>query len=188
MENSPVICPHCRQSDKIYKVSQLYLEGTARINHQDTVDQQKLNNLIGELAPGETNSIAITQLLNRLIKIIAPPEGSKQMSRRIHPDSVVLFFGLLMLVILYQVAVTQPGQLPVLAIILGAGMLAYILARRTVVQRYADHLRREQEENNRVEHAVGKWMRLYFCSRDQGVFNPDTGQYTSTENLHELLE
>lgn len=188
MNNTPIICPQCRQSDKTYKVSLLYLEGTERINHRETQNQPELSALLKDLAPGNGRLPAQSQLVARLVKSFTPPQGEKRVMRHLNPDSTVIFFGLFMLIILYQVAMNRSPQAPVLAVLLTGGLLAYLLARKTVVQRYAERVHRDQEENARVERAIGVWMRLHFCGRDQCVFDPDTDQFVSPEDINRLLE
>lgn len=188
MNNTPVICPQCRQSDKTYKVSLLYLEGTERMNHRETQNQPELSALIKDLLPGDSQPPAQSQLVARLVKYLAPPQGERRVMRRLNPDSVVIFFGLLMLVVLYQVAINRSPQAPILAVLLTGGLLAYLLARKTVAQRYAERVRHDHEENARVERAIGAWMRLHFCGRDQCVFDPATDQFVSPEEINLLLE
>jgi hypothetical protein len=188
MNDKTIICPQCRQSDKTYKVSLLYLEGTERLNHRETQNQPELNALIEDLLPGGNQPLAQSQLVARLVKNLTPPQGEKKVTRRLNPDSTVIFFGLIMLIVLYQVAVSRSSQAPILAVLLTGGLLAYLLARKTVVQRYAERVRHDQEETARVERAIGIWMRLHFCGRDQCVFDPDTDQFVSPEDIHRLLE
>ncbi len=186
MTNSPT-CPHCGQAGKSYKVSLLYLESTARLHQRQAENQPELDGVISDLLPANSSPTAQAQLLNRLLHSFTPPSGEKRMTRRIHPDMMVAFFGLFLLLLIYQIATTQPGQLPAALILAFGGVLVYLLARKTVLRRYQERIRQEQEENARIENAVARWMRLYFCSRDQGVFDPEQNQFVPLERMSELI-
>ena len=188
IDDTLVVCPQCHQSDKTYKVSLLYLEGIERINHRATANQPEISGLVEDLLPGENQPQVEKQVVARLVKTLAPPQGENKVTRRVHPDSMVVFFGLFLLVILYQVTVNRSPQSPILAVIFTGGLLAYLLARKTIVQRYTSRIKQDQDENARIERAIGTWMRLYFCGRDQCVFNPDTQQSTSAEDMHSLFD
>ncbi len=186
MTSSPA-CPHCGQADKTYKVSLLYLESTARLHQRQAENQPELDGLLSDLLPANSNSITQTQLLTRLLHSFTPPSGEKHVTRRIHPDAMVTFFGLFLVLLAYRVATTQPGQLPVVLILVFGSALAYLLARKAILRRYEERIRQEQEENARIENAVARWMRLYFCSRDQGVFDPEQDQFVPLERMSELF-
>ncbi len=186
MANSPT-CPHCGQADKAYKVSLLYLESTARLYQRQAENQPELDGLLSDLLPADSNAITRPQILTRLLHSFTPPSGEKRLTRRIHPDGMVIFFGLILLILVYQVAMTQPAQLPAVLILICGSVLAYLLARKTVLRRYQARIRQEQEENARIEYAVARWMRLYFCSRDQGVFDPEQNQFVPLERMSDLL-
>jgi hypothetical protein len=188
MTRSRVVCPQCRQSDRTYKVSLLYLESVARLHHQETTNQPELDSLLEDLYPDDPDSPAQSQWMSHLVKTLAPPEGEKRVTRRIHPDSMVIFFGLFTLIFLYQAAASRSGQFPILAVLTAASLLAYAIARKKIIHRFTTRVQQEQEENERIERAIGSWMKLYLCSRDQGVFNPDTDSFASIENVHRLLE
>jgi len=172
MNQTSPVCPNCGQADKTYKVSLLYLESAARFNHRDEGNQPELDELLIDLRSEISSQAAQNQLLSQILQSFSPPPGEKHITRRIHPDTMVIFFSLLALLLLYKIAVSQPAQLPIILILLVGSILAYLLGRKAVVRRYENHVRQEQEENARLETAVTRWTHLYFCSRDKGVFDP----------------
>ncbi len=186
MTSSPT-CPHCGQADKTYKVSLLYLESTARLHQRQAEDQPELDGLLSDLLPANSSSTSQAQLLTRLLHSFTPPSGEKHITRRIHPDAMVIFFGIFLLLLAYRAATTQPGQLPAVLILVCGSALAYLLARKAILRRYEERIRQEQQENERIENAVARWMRLYFCSRDQGVFDPDEEPFVPLERMSETL-
>jgi hypothetical protein len=168
-------------------VSLLYLESTARLHQRQAENQPELDGLLSDLLPENSNATAQTQLLTRLLRAFTPPSGEKHVTRRVHPDAMVIFFGLFLLLLAYRAATTQPGQLPAILILVCGSALAYLLARKAILRRYQERIRQEQEENARVENAVARWMRLYFCCRDQGIFDPEENQFVPLEQMSDLL-
>jgi hypothetical protein len=192
MNNHSPVCPHCGQADKTYKISLLYLESTARLHHHETENQPELDSLLADFHAERGGQDVQNQLLNQFTHSFAPPMDEKSMvvkrgSRRIHPDSMVIFFSLLALLIVFQIATTQPVQLPAIVILVAGSLLAYILARKTIVKRYEANVRKEQEESARAEIAMTRWMNLYFCSRDKGVFDPDQNRFAPLEQISDLF-
>jgi hypothetical protein len=188
MPNSDLACPHCKQSDKTYKVSFLYVESTARLNHRQVENQPELDGLLADLLDGSGGPRAQTQFLTRLAQALTPPQGeARRAARRVHPDAMVIFFTLLSSLIVYKVATTQAGQLPIILALLAGGILAYLLARKQVVRRYEEKARQEHAAQARLENAVSRWMHLYFCSRDRGVFLPEQNQLVPLERMSDLL-
>lgn len=186
-EQLPPACPHCGHFDQTYKISLLYLECSARLHQKETINQPELDGMLNNLGIDVENQGVSPQLLSQMIQWFAPPEGEKQVTRTIHPDFIVLVFGLVAVFLVYQVSIYQSSQFPIAVIILAAAGLAYLLARKTIVTRYQARMIQEQETNRQVEQAINRWMRLYYCSRDQGIFNPDLNRFVPIEQMRTLL-
>jgi hypothetical protein len=180
-------CPRCGQSDKTYKVSLLYLESSAKLNRQVHQDQPQLERLITDFLTENRTRAEEDPFLTKLIQMFAPPSGEKRFARRIHPDGMVAFFTLLAIFLLYRMAADQPASFTAAAFIFAAAVGLYLFFRKTVIHRYESSKREEQEANSRVEREVSRWMRLYFCSRDQAVFYPDHSDYAPAEQIRSFL-
>jgi hypothetical protein len=188
MINEPVPdCPKCNKADKSYKVSLLYLEGSAYINHQKTGQSLELDGVIKEYMPEGVNRVAEEQFVVRLVKLLSPPSGEKQVIRLIHPDGMVGLFVIISFIMLYQAFSSQPDSLPILVILLAASFTAYLIFRRVIVSRYNQKINQGQQEVIKIEKAVSRWMRLYFCARDQGVYDPVSDQFISLETIQDFL-
>jgi hypothetical protein len=180
-------CPKCGQADKTYKVSLLYLESAARLSHLQEGKQPELDELLFDMASENISQVAQNQLVSRFAQSFSPPPGEKQNTRRIHPDTMIIFFALFSLLLVFQIAISQPTQLPAILILLASSLLAYLLTRKRLLKRFEDRIRLEQEANSRIENAVTRWMHLYFCSRDKAVFNPEQNLYVPLEQMSDLL-
>lgn len=180
-------CPVCALADCAYKVSLLYLEASARLSHRETTNQPELDAVLRDLLPEDCTPADQNNLLNRMVTIFAPPAGERQVTRRIHPDWMILFLFGIGLFIMNQIAQSQPGSLPVFASLFGLTLLFYLLLRKPILRRFTALLAQEQDGKNRVERAVARWMRLYYCSRDQIVFDPEENRFVPLEQIADLV-
>jgi hypothetical protein len=77
--------------------------------------------------------------------------------------------------------------LPVIFSLLAVVLLAYLLTRRPVMNRYLARLRAGQEASRQHALAAERWLRLYFCSLEPVVFDPDLHIVRPLDQLHDLL-
>jgi hypothetical protein len=187
MAPSTLFCPQCNLADKVYKVSLLYLESSARLNRRERENQPTLEAVLVDLLPQNNSQAFEEQVVSRLIQTFSPPQGEKRVVRRIHPDALVGFFTLLCGFFIFQIASEQPRALPAALIILTAAGTAYLLARKSVIGIYEARKRQETEASEQVEKEVSRWMRLYFCSRDQAVFYPGEVSFAPAEQTRSFL-
>jgi hypothetical protein len=180
-------CPRCGLPEKCYKVSLLYLEASAWLNHQKTDRLGQVEAILREYLPEAASRSEQEQFIARLVKLIAPPAGEKRVLRQVHPDGMVGFFCLVSLVILFRAFSDQPQTFPLLVILFTASFTAYVILRRSIVSRYNQRKAQGQREVITIEKAVSRWMRSYFCTHDQGVFDPQTGQFASLDGLKEFF-
>jgi hypothetical protein len=181
------VCPLCHQTDKSFKVSRLYIEGSAWLSQHATDQCDHLIEVIREYLPDPSTKPAQDQFVNRLKNLLAPPSGEKQVIRQIHPDGMVAFFLIASVVIIYKAISSQPGSVPLILILIAAGFTAYFVFRRTLVSRYNMRKLQGQQEIARIEKAISRWMRTYFCARDQCVYDPTNGQNASLEQLKDFF-
>ncbi len=102
----------------------------------------------------------------------APPSGGRALTRSIHPDMVVgalTLFAIFFFVKIYQ---QQPNMLVPSLAVLAAFYLGYFLLRKKILGRYQADRNKESAEQVSIEAATGEWMKLYYCARDKGVFDP----------------
>lgn len=108
-----------------------------------------------------------------LVKQLSPPSSGKSDAiRPIHPDWVIAAFTAILPVFLFGIYKSQPaGLVPVLFILVIFYGL-YFLRRGALITRYTNEQIKRQAETKRIEKAIQEWMRLYYCSRDKGIFIP----------------
>lgn len=179
-------CPACDQSDLVEKVSTLYLSGLGLNRSARQANLQPL-----ESAPAEAveqmvglNASELRQLSRRL----KPPYSAKRIPfRALHPDMVVFTFSLILPVFFFGIYTSQRNLfLPALfLLVIFYGI--YFWRRKSLVARFERQLKANREANQRVERGISRWMKLYYCARDDIVFQPGTGKYVPTDTMPGLL-
>lgn len=171
-------CPQCGQSDQVEKVSTIYLYGIGL--SQSPTDSPRPANF-----KFDSFSKADLRALSRRLK--PPASGKRAPTRPLHPDLVVLTFSLVTPIFLYGIYTSQKTSfLPVLAfLILLLGLYAW--RRNSIVARFEKQQAARQAAQARVEQAIGRWMKLYYCARDDGVFLPGGAEITPADQMPGLL-
>lgn len=179
MSSGVVICPQCGQADRVEKVSKLYLEGVAagrmrRADADAAPDAQPAG-----LSPGE---------LFQVSRKLAPPAGGKSsLTRPLHPDLVVLVFSGLLPFFLAGIASSQRELLVPALVLIVVSYTVYLLRRKALIARFEREQADRQEAVRRVERAIGRWMRAYYCARDEVVFEAGKDTTLPVDQLRELV-
>lgn len=164
----------------------LYVSVSSHLSRQKTAEDHHIDPVLLDLIPKSSVQDRI-RFLQNLVKQISPPTGQKQITRAIHPDWMVIFGCVVGLLFVYRMSVTNTGSLPVMISLLSIGLLFYIISRRPVLHRYNERLRNERESIRRLDLATERWMRLYICSKDMLIFDPERHLVVSVDRLSDLL-
>lgn len=173
---APVICPECQQSDQVAKVSTLYMEGIG-------LRKLPVQNKKGDSEKRFSTAVS-DQELAKLVKWLSPPSSGRSATiRPVHPDWVIAAFTAVLPVFLFGIYQSQPsGLVPVLVILVFFYGL-YFLRRKVLIDRYNHEQIKRQAQTRRVEIAIQKWMNLYYCSTDRGVFFPGQDRLVPVEEM-----
>lgn len=177
-------CPVCNNNDKSYKVSVLYMEGLDWQKEHGVNHQGKLNNIMDEYLPEKADRSVKELFVSRLITLLSPPAGKKQYFRAIHPDNMAGFFLIISLIILIRANQSQPKATPIIIALLAISLIVFVIVRRHLLESYNQKKIFAQHEVTIVEKSISKWMRMYYCARDQCIFDPLSGQYTTLDQLN----
>ncbi len=168
-----IVCPACGQADQVEKVSTLYLLGIGLKPPLST----------GEAAPA-VDTTGISFASRDLSRKLAPPATSKQApTRPLHPDMVVLTFSLIMPVLLYGVYTSQTVLLLPLLVVLAIAYGLYFWKRISILAKYERLQAERQAKEERIQRGVGRWMKLYYCARDDGIFEPGSDELIPVDFL-----
>lgn len=162
-----VVCPECGRSEGIEKVSTIYLagikKGRASSQPGDDLAAQVLERLPGLSA----------QDLHTLSRGLAPPaEGKGIPTRPVHPDLVVMVFSLVMPIFIIGILNQQRGALIPILVVLALAYGLYFFKRKDIIAKFNRAQDEQKEKQKRIERGVQQWMKLYYCSQDEGVFLP----------------
>jgi len=161
----PKACPVCGLSDQTDKASSLYVMGIAG---------NKLSPVEGEPQTAPLNMTGIPpQELRALGKRLKPPASPKKApTRPLHPDLVVITFSLIVPLFLYRIYQNQASLLPAVLAVLALLYVLYIWQRKKIIARFERQVQANKASEERIRMGIERWMRLYYCRRDDIVFEP----------------
>ena len=174
-----VKCPICEQSDQVEKVSTLYLVGIG-MNHQPKsgeapLDLPPTNAWVSALPPAELQALA---------RRLKPPSSGKQaFSRPLHPDMVVIVFSLILPIFLYGIWTSQQQVLPAVLLVLTGAYALYFWKRKAIIARFQHNQNKRLSADERARRGVERWMKLYYCYGDDGVFPAQGGKLIPTDQM-----
>ena len=178
----PVLCPRCGQSDRVEKASTIYVLGI----------EKKWGSRNASTSQAGTRSPSRSALLEEmpddelrvLSRRLAPPATKKEAGfQPIHPDLVVLAFSLIAPVFLYGILTSQPSSLLLVLPLLAGFYAFYFLKRRGLIAKFQAQQDARQTAQARVERGLKRWMNLYYCARDDGVFEPGAAALTPADQI-----
>jgi hypothetical protein len=174
-----VKCPGCGQFDQVEKVSTLYLVGIG-LNRQPKsgeapLDLPPTNAWVSALPPAELGALA---------RRLKPPSSGKQaFSRPLHPDMVVIVFSLVLPVFLYGMWTSQRAVLPAALAVLAVAYALYFWKRKAIIARFQHNRNNRLSADERARRGVERWMKLYYCYRDDGVFPAQGGELIPADQM-----
>jgi hypothetical protein len=179
-----MICPACGKSDQTDKVSAIYIQGLERGRQSvGAASQAEPAHSRSPVLLGKT-ALECRELSRRL----APPSAGKRLpTRPLHPDMVVIAYSLILPVFLYGILTSQrPLILPLLGL-LAVSYGLYLWKRKAMVAKFESQVAARQAADERIKNAIERWMKLYYCARDDGVFIPPAGRLLPADQMLEYL-
>lgn len=164
-----VICPICGQAQTVEKVSTIYVLGI------DPARLEKLAPAVQEAAGGKAGRSKIPAAELKLLsqRLMPPAMGRESPTNRpISPDMAVAVFSLVIPFLLFKINTSQPAALPVALVCLAVFYGAYFLMRKSLKARFERGLAEQKAKVERVKRGIGRWMKLYYCTQDDVVFEP----------------
>jgi hypothetical protein len=183
----PIICPHCGQTDQVDKVSAIYVRGSEIRWHSKAGDPQNAETQ-GEHTAPITRSSLLKEMnsteLQKLSRKLSPPATPKTVpTRSIHPDLIVFTFSLVAPVFLYGILNTQPGGLWIVLPVLAGFYAFYFWKRKELIAKFQAQQQAQRSSEARVQRGIQRWMKLYYCARDDGVFEPGGAHLTPVDQI-----
>jgi hypothetical protein len=168
-----ILCPVCDQSDLVEKVSTLYITGIGL--SRSTGQAYPLPEGSAPSTPGSEMIGLSTSDLRQLSRRLKPPSSGKGTPfRALHPDLVVLTFSLIIPVFLYGIFTSQTNLFLPALVLLVVFYGVYFLRRKSMIAKFDRQVEASRAATRRSEQRIGRWMKLYYCARDDVVFVPKT--------------
>jgi hypothetical protein len=170
MIEKSIECPVCGLADKTFKVSEIYIEALGGIKNGETgrVLPQIVNDQSQLVAPGKIKA----QAFRSVVSNFSPPSGGRQVMRQVHPNYIIAGFTLIAIFFLIQIYTTQPELFLPILILVFVFYTGYGIFRKSIYAKYNKQILENIAVRQTYEAAIGKWMHLYYCARDNGVFDP----------------
>lgn len=153
-----VICPKCEKDDQIQKVSSLVTSGISTTNYKN-----------------QFGSIETAASQTRLSSRLSPP--AKPIYKPNVIVNVALFIGVSLVGSLVDY-LSQSNVFGCLSLLVGLGLVIWVSVNPS-----SDHKTLLLE----WERKIANWNELYYCYRDDCVFNPQSDKSTSPESISRLL-
>jgi hypothetical protein len=187
------VCPECGQTDLVEKASTLYLAGTEMKYRRSKKNPGEVQppepsgeNAPIQLSPGFRDLSAAE--LQALARRLAPPATKKEAPvRPINPDWAVAAVSMIVPLFLYQIITTQVGMLPVVLLALAAFYGFYFWQRKNILARFDARQEKERSKVEQVKQSIQRWMSLYYCGRDDCVFDPSRKVSAPADQLNGIL-
>lgn len=182
----PMICPHCGQADQVEKVSTIYVLGIEKKWRSQN------NPSPGDDPSPPPRSALVDKIpaeeLQALSRRLAPPATKKAVPlRSIHPDMMVATFSLAAPIFLYGILNSQPGELWIVLPVLAAFYAFYFWKRKELIAKFQSQQDAQRSAEARVQRGIQRWMKLYYCARDDGIFELGSAAITPADQINGYL-
>ncbi len=85
---------------------------------------------------------------------------------------MVVTFSLIIPLFLYRIYQNQASLLPAVLAVLALLYVLYIWQRKKIIARFERQVQANKASEERIRMGIERWMRLYYCRRDDIVFEP----------------
>ena len=122
--------------------------------------------------------------LQALARRLKPPSSGKQaFSRPLHPDMVVVVFSLVLPIFLYGMWTSQRAVLPVALVILAVAYAPIFGSAKRSSPASSTIKPSRHSADERARRGVERWMKLYYCNRDDAVFPAQGDELIPTDQM-----
>ncbi len=177
-----IICPACRRSDQVDKVSAIYLEGLGA----GRLPKSGASHLPKAL-PDRMTHVPPEQVFLLSRRLTPPSTGRDRTIRPIHPDLAIIGFSLILPVFLFGIWNSQQNIFLPSLVVLAVFYVLYFLTRNKIISRFEKEQAARNAIEQRVRKGIEKWMDLYYCSRDEAIFDPRKNAMIPIDELQRYL-
>lgn len=180
-------CPLCSSDANCYKVSEIYIQSLVRLKNGDLAEAPIIDSLQKEIPEERRDKLKGSRYYRELMESFAPPQGENQATRAVNPDWVMIALAVISIYILYQILLTQYTFFWYMVALAVIGFGAYFIFRKQIFAKYTAQRSVETGTKDIVEKAVGFWMKMYYCSKDNIIFGAKKDDSVSIEEMRPYL-
>lgn len=180
------VCPVCKKDDRITKISAIYSGGYSSGSYQgpSTSLSTSLNDGHSYVSGGYSTLTGSSQtMLSR--KLAPPPKPVPQKKGGCGFTLVIVFLvSIGFLGLISGMVADDPLY----------GLITFFVALLLLMIPISIRVSANSKEEDRIEellpiweNAMRLWQKLYYCQKDDCVFNPETGEYFSVDGLYDYL-
>lgn len=187
MPEKKFTCPICESAENSFKVSEIYIQSLVRLKHGDKAIAPTIDRLQAEIPEERRDKLKGSRYYRQLMESFAPPQGGTMTTRAINPDWIAFSMLILSLFFLYQIYTTQPGVFWYMVGFAIIAFAAYGLFRKKIFEKYLSQKTEQSGSQEIVEKAVGIWMKLYYCTKDNIVYGGKKGNAIPIDQMRSYL-
>jgi hypothetical protein len=180
-------CPVCSNNESTYKVSEIYIQSLNRLRNGDNAEAPGIDELQQEIPEERRNKLKGSRYYRELMESFAPPQGDAKVTRAINPDLIAIVTGLFSLYFLYQIFNTQYFAFWYVFAFFVLALAAYFYFRKQIFSKFNAQKMEESGSKEIIEKAVGQWMKLYYCSKDNIVFSSTSNEGIPIDQMRSYL-
>jgi hypothetical protein len=96
---------------------------------------------------------------------------------------MVFAFSLAAPIFIYGIMTSQPGSLWIVLPMLVGFYTFYFWKRKPMVAKFQAQQATQKSADARVQRGIRRWMNLYYCARDDGIFEPGSDAITPADQI-----
>jgi hypothetical protein len=187
MAEKTIVCPECNNDAHVYKVSQLYMESIMRMKEEAKAVTPTIDKLKAEASLDQLKGENGKNYYRDVVQTFKPPQGASQGLRSIDPDWIAVAAGLVCIFFLNKIYINNPDAFWYMVILVAVGYGLYFLFHKRIKAKYQKDKSNEFSSKDKVEKAVGMWMKLYYCSTDNVIFGLKKDQTIPLDQMNASL-
>lgn len=187
MSDKKLTCPSCESNENSFKVSEIYMQSLVRLKNGDAAEAPVIDMLQKEIPEDRRAKLKGNRYYRELMESFAPPQGGTTSTRAVNPDWVAFAMALMSAYFLYQILSTQYWIFWYMVAFTLVAFGAYFYFRKGIMARYQTQRSEELGTKGNVEKAIGYWMKLYYCTKDNVVFGARKDEIVPIDDMRPYL-
>ncbi len=172
-------CPVCHSNARVFKFSQVYIASITDTANRSGADHHLLAEVFRD-----SDDPAHRQAI---LSLFSPPPVKISLQRSVHPDLVVFLLGLAGFAFISISFLNQTWLFPFAFGGLCGLIILYLIFRQKILIRLNIPSRAAKTISQEFEGMIRRWNRLYYCAKDNCVFDPAQGDWAAIEDAYHFL-